>query len=87
MVDKVKAHFDSKRIVLKGDTVVNDNSWTCLMDAASLNLDNLEPEELHANIATQFIESFDTMCRKHGIKKDQKTGSKPEFPQHLKALC
>ena len=24
VVDKVKAHFDSKMIVLKGDTVVND---------------------------------------------------------------
>ena len=87
VVDKVKARFDSKMIALKGDTVVNDNSWTKLMDAASLNVDDLEPEELHANMASQFIESFDTVCRKHGIKKDQKAGSKPEFPRHLKALA
>ena len=79
-------------ICLKGDLVVNDNMWVRLMTTAygddfnvkTVDIDEVKPEVLAAG--DTFIETFDKVCRKHGIKKVYQFSPKQVFPQKLKIL-
>ena len=48
--------------------------------------DNDEMVEHITDDATKFIDTFDDVYRKHGVKKDQTSSSRPEFPCHIKDL-
>ena len=50
----------------------------------STDIDEVKPEVLAAGDA--FIETFDKVCRKHGIKKVHQFSLKQVFPQKLKNL-
>jgi endonuclease/exonuclease/phosphatase family metal-dependent hydrolase len=86
--------FDNKMICVKGDLVVNDNAWTQLM-TWSFGEDYLHTEDpvgdqetkavVLAN-ATGFINTFDTVCQWHLVKKEVQPMSRQMFPRKLKQL-
>ena len=76
-----------KMLHLKGDLICNDNSWMKLMKSAGLGLENNDEMVEHiTDDATKFIDTFNNVCRKHRVKKDQTSSSRPEFPHHIKDL-
>ena len=87
--------FDNKMICLKGDMIVNDNTWTKLMqhayDEVAVDGDHvaIATDEQRAEVsaeADKFIATFDKVCCKHDVKKVHRLGSRPEFPRKLKLL-
>lgn len=91
--EKERTSFDSKMIYLKSDLVANDNAWSRLMMTAFGN--DLEAKEepeddevgrVVSDEATNFIATFDRVCRKHEVKKVHQPGTKRAFPRKLKLL-
>ena len=91
----VRPAFDNKMMLLKGDLLVNDNSWTKLMQRAYQEYDvdgDADPianDEWRAEVsaeADKFIATFDKVCCKHDVKKVHRPGSNPEFPWKLRML-
>lgn len=73
-------------IRLKGDLIVNDNSWEKLLKSAygtDLPVDEGEWQQHHSDNAEALFKTFDDVCRKHSAKKDQKRQTRPEFPRHI----
>jgi hypothetical protein len=77
---------------LKSDLVVNDNSWVHLLDSLPRNL--MVPEGVEESNDVDpgtepdraFATTFDSVCRKHTVKVDQRVGPKQVFPRKLKAM-
>jgi hypothetical protein len=80
-------------IHLKGDFVVNDNSWRKLMTVAYGNDFDQDYEGdmgdlkmLVLDQQQQFSKTFDSVCWKHTVKKEHQLVARQMYPQKLRAL-
>jgi exonuclease III len=92
-VEAPRACYDNKMIRLKGDFVVNDNSWRKLMTTAYGNDFDRDYEgdvgdlkELVSNQQLQFSKAFDSVCRKHSVKKEHQPVVRQQYPRKLRNL-
>jgi hypothetical protein len=81
-LEKSRVCFNNKMICLKSDFIMNDNSWLGLMNLAyekDVVPDIGEDGDVNTLVLDQqvaFSKAFDTVCQKHGVKKDHKPGAR-----------